>query len=100
MTRYEPFEQKVGKTQLRSSSDGLKRRLLRKSGGLRHPLPSRKSNLPGQKREGRWCAVAGEPRTMTGDESRNLKVGTRVCFDGEQADRGTVTATHARYVTI
>jgi hypothetical protein len=37
---------------------------------------------------------------MTGDESRNLKVGTRVCFDGEQADRGTVTATHARYVTI
>ena len=37
---------------------------------------------------------------MTGDVSRNLKVGTRVCFNGEQADRGTVTATEARYVTI
>ena len=37
---------------------------------------------------------------MTSDESKRLKVGDRVCFDGEQADRGTVTATEARYVTI
>jgi hypothetical protein len=37
---------------------------------------------------------------MTGDQSKQLKVGTRVCFNGEEADRGTVTATQARYVTI
>jgi hypothetical protein len=37
---------------------------------------------------------------MTGDESKLLKVGARVCFNGELTDRGTVTATQARYVTI
>jgi hypothetical protein len=37
---------------------------------------------------------------MTSEQSRLLKVGTRVCFNGVQADRGTVTATQARYVTI
>jgi hypothetical protein len=37
---------------------------------------------------------------MTYDESRRLRVGDRVCFDGDKADRGTVTATHLRYVTI
>jgi hypothetical protein len=37
---------------------------------------------------------------MTGDESRQLKVGTRVYFNGDQADRGMVTANQARYVTI
>jgi hypothetical protein len=37
---------------------------------------------------------------MPPDQSRKLKVGTRVCFNGDQADRGTVTATQASYVTI
>jgi hypothetical protein len=37
---------------------------------------------------------------MTGDQSRLLKVGSRVCFNGDQADRGEVTAIQARYVTI
>jgi hypothetical protein len=37
---------------------------------------------------------------MTIDQSKNLKVGARVCFNGNQADRGTVTATHARYLVI
>jgi hypothetical protein len=37
---------------------------------------------------------------MTPDQSRQLKVGTRVCFNGEQTDCGTVTATQLRYVTI
>ncbi len=37
---------------------------------------------------------------MTGEQSRQLKVGTRVCFDGDQSDRGTVTANQARYLTI
>jgi hypothetical protein len=37
---------------------------------------------------------------MTSDQSGKLKVGTRVCFNGDQADRGTVTANHLRYVTI
>jgi hypothetical protein len=37
---------------------------------------------------------------MTSEQSKQLKVGTRVCFDGDQADRGTVTANQARYVTI
>jgi hypothetical protein len=37
---------------------------------------------------------------MTAEQSKNLKVGTRVCFNGDQADRGTVTANHLRYVTI
>jgi hypothetical protein len=37
---------------------------------------------------------------MTSEESKLLRVGTRVCFNGEQADRGTVTASQARYVTI
>jgi hypothetical protein len=37
---------------------------------------------------------------MTTEQSKNLKIGTRVCFNGDQADRGTVTATHARYLTI
>ena len=37
---------------------------------------------------------------MTSEQSRRLKVGDRVCFDGDKADRGTVTATHLRYVII
>jgi hypothetical protein len=37
---------------------------------------------------------------MTPDQSRKLKPGTRVCFDGNQSDRGTVKATNAKYVTI
>src|SRR5260370_41076180 len=66
MTRYEPFEQKADKRQLRSSSDGLKRRLLQKSGGLRHPLPSRKSNLSRQKREGSRRAARTRLRCVKG----------------------------------
>jgi hypothetical protein len=37
---------------------------------------------------------------MTPEQSRKLKVGIRVYFDGDQSDRGTVEATNARYVTI
>jgi hypothetical protein len=37
---------------------------------------------------------------MTPDESRKLKPGTRVGFNGDPADLGTVTATNAKYVTI
>jgi hypothetical protein len=37
---------------------------------------------------------------MTPDQSKRLKVGTRVCFNGEEADLGTVTANNAGYVTI
>jgi hypothetical protein len=37
---------------------------------------------------------------MTPEQSKNLKSGTRVCFRGDQADLGTVTATEARYLTI
>jgi hypothetical protein len=37
---------------------------------------------------------------MTPDQSRKLKPGTRVSFDGDPADLGTVTATELRYVTI
>jgi hypothetical protein len=37
---------------------------------------------------------------MTPEQSKQLKVGTRVCFDGDQTDRGKVTAIHMRYVTI
>jgi hypothetical protein len=37
---------------------------------------------------------------MTPDQSRNLKPGSRVCFNGDLADRGTVKATNAKYITI
>jgi hypothetical protein len=37
---------------------------------------------------------------MTSDQSRRLKIGTLVCFNDDQADRGTVTANDANYVTI
>jgi hypothetical protein len=37
---------------------------------------------------------------MTPDESRKLKPGARVRFNGDAADAGTVTATNANYVTI
>jgi hypothetical protein len=37
---------------------------------------------------------------MTPEQSKNLKAGDRVCFNGDPADFGTVTAIEARYVTI
>ena len=37
---------------------------------------------------------------MTGDQSRQLKVGDRVCWNADKNDKGTVTAIHIRYVTI
>jgi hypothetical protein len=37
---------------------------------------------------------------MTSEQSKQLKVGARVCFNGDKSDSGTVTASHARYVTI
>jgi hypothetical protein len=37
---------------------------------------------------------------MTGEQSKKLKVGTRVCSNGEQADLGTVKATNWKYITI
>jgi hypothetical protein len=37
---------------------------------------------------------------MTPGQSRKLKPDTRVSFNGDPADCGTVTATNAKYVTI
>jgi hypothetical protein len=37
---------------------------------------------------------------VTPDDSRKLKPGDRVCFNGNDTDSGTVTATNANYVTI
>jgi hypothetical protein len=37
---------------------------------------------------------------MTAEQSKLLKVGTRVCFNGDPADSGKVTAIQARYVVI
>jgi hypothetical protein len=37
---------------------------------------------------------------MTPDQSKTLKTGSRVCFDGDEADRGTVKAANAKYLTI
>jgi hypothetical protein len=37
---------------------------------------------------------------MTPAQSKQLKIGTRVCFNGDETDRGKVTAIQARYVTI
>jgi hypothetical protein len=37
---------------------------------------------------------------MTSDKSKTLKPGTRVCFDGDQSDRGTIKANNANYVII
>jgi hypothetical protein len=37
---------------------------------------------------------------MTSEQSKQLKVGTLVCFNGEKADRGKITAIQSRYVTI
>jgi hypothetical protein len=37
---------------------------------------------------------------MTPKQSKQLKVGTRVCFNGDPADGGKVTSVEARYVTI
>jgi Cys-tRNA synthase (O-phospho-L-seryl-tRNA:Cys-tRNA synthase) len=37
---------------------------------------------------------------MTPEQSKQLKVGTRVCFNGDPADSGKVISIEARYVTI
>jgi hypothetical protein len=37
---------------------------------------------------------------MTPEQSKKLKVGDRVCFNDNTADRGKVSAILARYVTI
>jgi hypothetical protein len=37
---------------------------------------------------------------MTPEQSKQLKVGTRVYFNGDTTDSGEVTATNARYITI
>ena len=37
---------------------------------------------------------------MTPEQSKQLKVGTRVCFNDDPADSGKVTSIEARYVTI
>jgi hypothetical protein len=37
---------------------------------------------------------------MSSEQSKNLRVGTRVCFNGDPADNGKVSAVEARYVTI
>jgi hypothetical protein len=37
---------------------------------------------------------------MTPEQSKQLKIGTCVCWNGERADTGTVTEIQTRYVTI
>jgi hypothetical protein len=37
---------------------------------------------------------------MTREQSTKLEVGARVCFNGDRADRGTITAIEPNYVTI
>jgi hypothetical protein len=37
---------------------------------------------------------------MTPEQSKRLKVGNSVCFNGDTADLGTVTAIETRYVKI
>jgi hypothetical protein len=37
---------------------------------------------------------------MTGEQSRQLKVGDKVCWQKDQADRGTVTETNWAGVTV
>ena len=37
---------------------------------------------------------------MTPKQSKQLKVGDRVCFNGDKIDRGMVTANNGCYVTI
>jgi hypothetical protein len=37
---------------------------------------------------------------MTPEQSKKLKVGDRVCFNGDKKDGGKVIATNANYVTI
>jgi hypothetical protein len=37
---------------------------------------------------------------MTSAESQRLKVGTRVCFNGDRTDSAKVTEINMRYVTI
>ncbi len=37
---------------------------------------------------------------MTGEQSRQLKVGARVCWNANKNDKGTVTAINTIYVTI
>jgi hypothetical protein len=37
---------------------------------------------------------------MTAEQSRALKVGDRVCWNGDRADSGTVTAIEHRFVII
>jgi hypothetical protein len=37
---------------------------------------------------------------MTSEQSKKLQGGDRVYFNGDQADRGKVTAIHANYVSI
>jgi hypothetical protein len=37
---------------------------------------------------------------MTPEQSKDLKIVTRVCFNGVRSDGGAVTASQARYLTI
>jgi hypothetical protein len=37
---------------------------------------------------------------MTGEKSRALKVGNRVCWQKDQADQGTITETNWSGVTV
>jgi hypothetical protein len=37
---------------------------------------------------------------MTAEQSKNLKLGARVCFNGDRSDRGTITETNVRHVKI
>jgi hypothetical protein len=55
--------------------------------------------MPGRQRRLREFSIK-RGKSMPPQQSKRLKVGTRVCWNGDWADCGTVTANHARYVTI
>jgi hypothetical protein len=55
---------------------------------------------PNPKRVGRFNIATATSGTMTGDQSRSLKVGDRVCWQNDQADQGTVAEKNWAGVTI
>jgi hypothetical protein len=54
----------------------------------------------GQKRQGALVCGCGKDKRMTGDQSRLLKVGDRVCWGATTTDLGTVIETDWAGVSI
>jgi hypothetical protein len=49
---------------------------------------------------GRFARYTGNGNNMTGDESRKLKVGDRICWKGDATNQGTIRGTSWSGVTI